>query len=120
MVEISIIDGSLVVNVLGSHKLFALESRITVPLTHVKSARHDPEHANRWWHGLKLPGTDIPGFFAAGSFWTTDGWRFWDVRHPEQSITIEVRDEHFVEIIVDVEDPDTECARINAAVQRAP
>ena len=91
-----------------------------MPLTHVRSARHEPGHAERWWHGLKLPGTDIPGFFVAGTFWTTDGWRFWDVRHAANAITIELRDEQLAEIIVEVEDPDGVVAMINEAIKRMP
>jgi len=120
MVDISIRDGTLVVDVLGSHQFFALESKLMVPITHVRGARHDPEHADRWWHGLRLPGTDIPGFFAAGTFWTNEGWRFWDVRHPENAITIEVSDEKLFEIIVEVEDPEGVVAMINAAIKRVP
>jgi hypothetical protein len=120
MVEISIHDDALVVDVLGSHKLFALKSELTVPLMHVKGARHDPAHADRWWHGLKMPGTDIPGFFVAGTFWTTDGWRFWDVRHPQNAITIELNHEELAEIIVEVEDPDGLVTMINDAVRRMP
>ncbi len=120
MVDITILDGTLTVDVLGSHKVFALKSQLTVPLMHVKGARHDPAHADRWWHGLKMPGTDIPGFFVAGSFWTSDGWRFWDVRHPEHAITIELADEGFAELIVEVEEPDAMVAMINDAVRRQP
>lgn len=118
MVEIRIADDTLIVDVLGSHQIFALKGELRVPLTHVQSARHDPEHADRWWHGLKVIGTDIPGVFAAGTFWSTDGWRFWDVRHAEQAITIELQDERLAEIIVEVEDPAAAVALINDAVQR--
>ena len=120
MVTISIHDDTLVVFVLGSHKFFALKSQLLVPLSHVRSARHDPEHAERWWHGLKLPGTDIPGFFVAGTFWTTDGWRFWDVRHAENAVTIELHDDTLAEIIVEVEDPEGAVTMINEAIKRVP
>ena len=120
MVEISIEEDTLVIDALGSHNFFALKSQLRVPLTHVRSARHDPEHAERWWHGLKLPGTDIPGFFVAGTFWTSDGWRFWDVRHAENAVTIELHDERLAEIIVEVEDPEGVVAMINTTVRRAP
>ena len=56
MVEISIEDDTLVVDVLGSHQVFAFRGALRVPLSHVRSARHDIEHADRWWHGLKMRG----------------------------------------------------------------
>ena len=118
MVEISIEDDTLVVDVLGSHQVFAFKGALRVPLANVRSARYDPEHADRWWHGLKMIGTDIPGVFAAGTFWSSDGWRFWDVRHPENAITIELQDERLAEIIVEVEDPARDVALITKAVRR--
>ncbi len=119
MVEISIEDGTLVVDVLGSHQVFAFRGALRVPISHVRSARHDVEHADRWWHGLMVIGTDIPGVFAAGTFWSNDGWRFWDVRNPENAITVELQDERLAEIIVEVEDPERVVAVINEAVRRA-
>jgi len=119
MVEVLIEDDTLVVDVLGSHQVFAFKGALRVPLSNVRSARHDPEHADRWWHGLKVIGTAIPGVFAAGTFWSSDGWRFWDVRHPENAITIELQDERLAEIIVEVEDPERDVAVINEAVRRA-
>ena len=120
MVTISIHDDTLVVFVLGSHKFFAFKSQLLVSLSHVRSARHDPEHAERWWHGLKMPGTDIPGYFVAGTFWTTDGWRFWDVRDTANAVTIELHDEQLAEIIVEVADPAAVVAMINEAIKRVP
>ncbi len=120
MVKLSIKDDTLVVFVLGSHKFFALKTQLLVSLSHVRSIRHDPGHAERWWHGIKMPGTDIPGFFVAGTFWTSDGWRFWDVRHPANAVTIELHDEQLAEIIVEVEDPEAAVAMVNEAIKRAP
>jgi len=120
MVELRLEDGTLVVDVLGSHQIFALKGELRVPLSHVKSARHDPEHADRWWHGLKMIGTDIPGVFAAGTFWSSEGWRFWDVRHADNAITIELHDERLAEIIVEVDDPAGAVGMINDAIRRVP
>jgi hypothetical protein len=119
MVDIRIEDDALIVDVLGVHQIFALKGELRVPLSHVRSARHDPEHAHRFWHGLKMVGTDIPGVFAAGTFWSSEGWRFWDVRHPDNAITIELNDERLAEIIVEVEDPSAAVATINEAVRRS-
>jgi hypothetical protein len=119
MVEIRIEDDTLVVDVLGVHQVFAMKGKLTVPLSHVRSARHDPSYATRFWHGFKMIGADIPGIFAAGTFWSSEGWRFWDVLHPEQAIVIELIDERLAEIIVDVAEPDAAVKLINDAVRRA-
>ncbi len=118
MVTISIADGNLVVDVQGSHKFFAMKSQITVPLEHVESARHDPEYANRWWHGVKMVGSEFFNVFAAGTFWSTDGFRFWDVRHPENAIVIDLKDEKLAEIVVEVEEPFETIQLIEKALRR--
>lgn len=53
------------------------------------------------------------------TFWWSDGWRFWDVRHPENAITIKLQDERLAELIVEVEDPARNVAVINEAVPRS-
>lgn len=118
MVEITVEGGNLIIDVLGSHKLFAMKSQLTVPLEHVESVRHDPDHADRFWHGVKFIGSDIPGVFAAGTFWSTDGWRFWDVRHPENAIVIDLKDDKLAEIIVEVEEPFETVRMIERAIAR--
>ena len=43
MVELSIGDGRLKVEILGWHKFFAFKSKFLIPLDHVKDVRRDPE-----------------------------------------------------------------------------
>ena len=52
-----------------------------------------------------MPGTDIPNLFRAGTFYVQGDWVFWDVRHPEQAIIIDLADERYAQLIVEVEDP---------------
>lgn len=95
----------LVFNVEGADKLWALKSSLEIPLQHVVSVRADPEAAKGWYHGLRLPGSNIPGVLTAGTFYQ-DGKRvFWDVHHPQNAIVVELRDERYNELIVEVADP---------------
>jgi|GEM_PF-6786458 len=43
MVDISIEDGNLVIEVEGIDKVFSLKSKMAIPLKHVSGARVDPE-----------------------------------------------------------------------------
>ncbi len=118
MVEISVIDGHLLVEVQGMHRLWALKSTLRLPLTDVVSVRHDPERATRAFPGLKMPGTNIPAVYTAGTYYQSD-FRpdFWTVRHPEQAIVIQcTKDAAYDEIIVEVQDPASTVARIQAAL----
>src|SRR5688572_23620252 len=116
MVEITASEDKLAIEVQGWHKLWALKSRLEIPLEHIKSVSADPNPAMGWFSGLKLAGTDIPHVFRAGLFWQEGNRVFWDVRHPEKTIVIELEDEGYAKLIIEVEDPDAEIQKINAAL----
>src|SRR5215510_3698913 len=61
MVEISISGDHLHLEVKGLDKLWAFKSQLDIPLNHIRGVRHDAEAASGWWHGVKRPGTNIPG-----------------------------------------------------------
>ncbi len=116
MVELSISGGNLVLHVLGADKLWALKSSLEIPLKHVAEVRVDPSIARGWWHGIRLPGTNIPGVLTAGTFFQ-DGKRvFWDVHHPDSTVVIELKDERYNELIVEVADPSAAVALIKAVL----
>ncbi|MGC1373061.1 MAG: hypothetical protein WA824_13075 [Candidatus Sulfotelmatobacter sp.] len=116
MVDISISDSLLVLHVHGSDKLWALKSSLEIPLAHVAEIRADPSVAHGWWHGLRMPGTNIPGVLTAGTFYQ-DGKRvFWDVHNPDKTVVLELRDERYNELIVEVADPSATVAMVKAAL----
>lgn len=80
MVDFSVRDGVLEVRVLGPGKLWALKSRIRVPVACIRGVRHDPEAARKLWKGWRLPGTHIPGLITAGTYYRSGQKEFWDVR----------------------------------------
>ncbi|TMQ51175.1 MAG: hypothetical protein E6K73_06545 [Candidatus Eisenbacteria bacterium] len=43
--------------------------------------------------------------FRAGTFYQAGGWVFWDVLRPENCIVVELHDEHFKRLVVEVADP---------------
>lgn len=77
MVDLNVADGKLVVRVEGMDKLWALRSSLEIPLQHVAGVRSDPESAREWFHGLRMPGTNIPGVITAGSFLQHGDLVFW-------------------------------------------
>lgn len=105
MVDLSVAEGKLTLHVLGSDKLWAFRSSLEIPLVHIASVRADPEMTRGWWHGIRMPGTSVPGVITAGTFYQ-DGKRvFWDVHHPENTIVIDLHDERFNQLVVEVADP---------------
>ena len=118
MVRLEVADGKLHLHVLGMDQLWALKSSLEIPLAHISGVRADPSIARGWYHGIRLPGSNIPGVLTAGTFYQ-DGKRvFWDVHHPEKTIVIDLHDERYNELIVEVEDPQMAVEQLTSAIRR--
>ena len=87
MAEVELTEDALIVHVRGMDRLFALRSRLEVPLSHVEGAEADPQEARRRWHGIMARGMWVPGgAITVGTFYRVhrEGeWVFWDVHNPE-------------------------------------
>ncbi|MGA7511915.1 MAG: hypothetical protein WBW46_03415, partial [Candidatus Sulfotelmatobacter sp.] len=106
MVDLSIADSKLTLHIRGVDKLWAFKSSLEIPLVHIAGVRADPEAARGWYHGIRMPGTNLPGVITAGTFYQ-DGKRvFWDVHNPEKTIVIHLHDERYNELLVEVDNPD--------------
>jgi hypothetical protein len=106
MVNITVEDNKLAVDMEGIDKLWALRSHIDIPLANVTGIRRDPDEGRRWWAGLRAPGTAIPGGMKAGTFHQNGRRIFFDVHDPDNTIVIDLQDEHFDELVLEVDDPD--------------
>jgi hypothetical protein len=119
MVDLSVADGMLTLHVRGADKLWAFKSSLEIPLQHVAGIRPDSTIARGWWHGMRMPGTNIPGVLTAGTFYQ-DGKRvFWDVHNPDRTIVVELKDERYSELIIEVEDPYFAVELVKAALPHA-
>src|SRR5919107_3269135 len=65
--EVELAEDTLSIHVLGMDRLWALRSRLEIPLSHVSGAEADPEVARRWWQGIRSGGTHVPGVITAGT-----------------------------------------------------
>ncbi|HEX4037967.1 MAG TPA: hypothetical protein VHX37_07910 [Acidobacteriaceae bacterium] len=119
MVDLTVAGGKLVLQVRGADQLWALKSSLEISLEHVAGMRADPSVAQGWWHGVRMPGTQIPGVITAGTFYQHGKRVFWDVHHPENTVVIELHDERYNELIVEVADPAAAVALVEGARQGA-
>lgn len=119
MVDLSVSNGKLVLGVLGADKLWAFKSSLEIPLEHIAGIRADPEAARGWLHGIRMPGTQVPGVLTAGTFYQHGQRVFWDVRHPERTVVIDLRDERYNELLVEVADPAAAVEQISAWLPRS-
>lgn len=113
MVQVTRDGDKILFDVEGLHRLWALRSRLEIPRLHIRGARRDAS-AVRAWKGWRAPGTSVPGLITAGTF-HLDGKRiFWDVSNPDNAVVVELEDEKYNELIVEVEDPDAVVSLLGA------
>ncbi|MEU4746226.1 hypothetical protein AB0G02_37995 [Actinosynnema sp. NPDC023658] len=117
MAKIDIDGDDLVVTIEGLDRLWALKSRLTIPLANVRGATADPGIAGEP-KGNRAPGAHVPGVITAGTF-HLDGERvFWDVHDPAKAVVIELADERYARLVVEVEDPRAVVALVENAAHR--
>lgn len=114
--DLSLAEGKLTLHVRGADKLWALKSSLEIPLVHISGVRADPEIARGWFHGMRMPGTNVPDVITAGTFYQDDKKIFWDVHHPDKTILIELHDEQYNQLIVEVADPQSAVRLIQQAL----
>ncbi len=119
MVEISYVGDRVHFEVEGSDRFWAFKSHLDIPLAHITSAWIDPAAAKGWWHGMRLPGTNIPGVILAGTFYQSEGKVFFDVHHPDRTIIIELDHETYHHLVIEVADPEAELAKLRRALGAA-
>jgi hypothetical protein len=112
MVDLSVSEGKLILHVRGADKLWAFKSSLEIPLKHIAGIRADSTIARGWWHGIRFPGTNLPGVITAGTFYQ-DGKRiFWDVHDPDNTVVLDLNDERYNELIIEVADPNAAVALV--------
>ncbi len=96
----------------GLHKFWALKSEIKIPNEHIIKAYQDEEHIKNWY-ALKLIGTNVPFGLHAGTFYHDGGKIFMDLNHKHNAIIVDLKDEHYKQLIVEVENPEEAMKLIN-------
>ena len=119
MTEVEITGDALIVHVRGMDRLWSLKSRLEIPLSHVLGAEADPQVASEHSRGLRAPGTHLPGVITAGTFYQEGDRVFWDVHDPEKAIVIRLKDERYVRLVIEVDDPPATVAAIEEAIGKS-
>lgn len=103
MVTIERKNDNFIFTVQGIHKFWALKSELTIPVEHIITAYPNTENLHVKL-GIRMPGTSVPGLIEAGTFISRDGVIFCDITDHSKSIVVELRNEHYEKLIIDVED----------------
>jgi hypothetical protein len=120
MTEIELIESTLIVHVRGTDNFWSFKSQLEIPLIHVVGAEVDPavgEHWDALVEDSRFPGTHLPGVIAAGGYYISGGWVFWNVQDPHKALTINLAHEHYTKLVIEVRDPAADVARIEEAVR---
>ncbi len=104
MVEVPIQGDKAVFRMVGSHKLWTFRSEIRIPREHIRDARHE-EPESPFLKGWRNLGTWVPGVITAGSYQVRDKRIFYDVMDWGKVVVVDLQDEHFNQLVMEVEDP---------------
>ncbi|MER6651854.1 hypothetical protein ABT248_15065 [Streptomyces sp. NPDC000971] len=115
MALIRIADDNLVVVMEGLDKLWAFKSRLTIPLANVRGATVDPGIATDF-KGIRAPGSHLPGVIIAGTFHHDGDKVFWDVKDASKANVVELADEEYTRLVLQVDDPRAAVALVENAL----
>jgi hypothetical protein len=106
-------DGRLIVEIKGWDRVWAMKSRLEIPLDHVTSIRAATDEVAR---GIRIPGTCIPGVITAGTFYHMGEKVFWAVHDSERAIAIDLHDQDYSMLVVEVADPEATIRNVELAL----
>jgi hypothetical protein len=117
MVNVTIAEDTVVFTVEGLDKLWCFRSRLEIPRSHILDASIDAAQVERWWHGIRVIGTELPGLFAGGTFRYQGKLVFWDVRDFSKAIIVSLDHERYRKLIVEVANPHETVAALQEAAR---
>jgi len=118
MVDVSIDNTSAVFKVKGMSRFWAMKHEIRIPLNHIAGMREQPSPPMGWFDGFKLVGASFPNRFRAGTFYQNGGKVFWDARQGEKVLIVDLKDENYKKLIVEVDSPASVMRAIKEATER--
>ena len=117
MAAVSVVGDDLVVEVTGFDRFRALNKRgVTVPLERVVTVGEGVQMGRPLMPGLPWLANSFPGLFTVGSYRRHGKWTFWVVHDPKQAVLITLRDEHYSQLVIGVDDPRATIALVNGAL----
>lgn len=116
MPQIHIRDGYLEVKLSPLQRWATLRRGVKVPFEQIRGATPDPT-AIPTQLGLRAPGTGLPGFIAAGTFYKSGDKQFAYWRRGETAVIVELAGHKFDRLILGSKNAKELADQINAAIQ---
>lgn len=106
MTKVTIEAGKINIKLLGMNKLLALKSEIVIPLEKVQSVNYietlKTSNYLNWW--TPKIGLSMPGYAAEGTFFERGERFFINIHQGKAGIVLNVIDETYQEIIIELDD----------------
>ncbi len=116
MATATIQDGALHIELRAWDALLAMHGSLHIPLEHITSARAETAPPVPLW--TKLMGTSFPGWKAMGTFFTSDGFAFYDYDAGSTCLVLGLNHERIKTAVIEL-DPPGDAARIAEAIETA-
>jgi hypothetical protein len=79
-----------------------LDRQLHIPLDRIERVTTTEPQSN--WSEVRAPGTFLPGVIKAGTYYTKRGKEFWYVTTDRDYLTLELRDEPYRRIVINLPD----------------
>lgn len=101
--QINIVDEKLQIEFTWKEQLLAarFHKLWEIPITHIKQVTTAEPQSS--WKELRAPGSFIPGLIKAGTYYTNRGKEFWYVTKETNYLTIELQNESYKRIIINID-----------------
>ena len=117
MVEVSIDGDRAVFHIAGADGCWSFKTSFDIPLASIRGVSRDAARAADRFSSLKLAGTGVPYVFRAGRYERGD-LGLWGAPHPEHAVIIELDDDQYSELVVEVAAPSEVVALLEGALAR--
>lgn len=104
-VHLSVNQSNLFLAIKGIDVFLTCKNKMNIPLKNIVSVTHYQGEYNSCFKGMPTPSVAIPGLVTAGTFYQKGQKIFWDVSNNSKCIMIELKNNSFNRIIVEVDDP---------------
>jgi hypothetical protein len=111
MASLLIADDVVTVSLSAAEKVEALHGNVSVPRAAVMSARVVPDGMEEV-HGLKMPGTGLPGVIMVGTWRDGERVTFAVCHGRRPAVVIDLDDQVYDRIVVTVADPEAAVAAL--------
>lgn len=90
------------------------DKTINIPISNIVSvSTAEPQSS---WAEIKAPGTAWPGLIKAGTYYSSRGKEFWYVTRDKDYLSLELQDEEYKRVILNVDNNESWAARIQEEI----